>query len=844
MKKKLLLLLSFCMLFTCLSFQKIKADDTTYSVVNTSTDATLGTYSTYATALSNLNTMKSSNSSISYGIKYGDKLIKCDYGVARFSGYYTCTEVDSNRSTYATGSSATDAAYLSTSSDGTTIRIKLAGQILDVPVSYLSKLEVSSSTSVKSYYTNSGSYMYHYYYSYSSSATNNATVSSIKVGPSYSYFSSGTKYYSYDGHYFYTDYNTMIDDYRNGIYTHAINYGSPYYNYFQYLPQRAACSITASQYDDFVVSKIGSSATSAMYNTGSAFVTAGNTYTVNSLLMFGLACNESGYGRSSNALNNNNLFGHGAYDNSASATSYDTILDCINYHAYNYLSCGYLNAGDYRYRGSHLGDKQSGMNVYYASTPYWGEVAASWGYALGSEYGKYTIGVVNGDVKIYNSPTTGSTCLYSTGATGSNNNVQNVPVLILDKVTGTDGNTFYKIQCDTALNSSRTAISATNVYDASRDYGYILASKVYVINTGSSTSSSDSSTDTSTSTYSTNYNPQGVLDSISSPSSGTIKVSGWAFDKDSSSESIQIKVYIGSTCLGTLTADQTRADVNTAYGITGSHGYSGTLSTSLTGTQTVTIKAVDLGTDNEVTIASKSVTITATTSSSTTTYSTNYKPQGVLDSISSPSSGTIKLSGWAFDKDSSSESIQIKVYIGSTCLGTLTANTSRPDVNTAYGITGSHGYSGTLSTSLTGTQTVIIKAVDLGTGTEYQIASKSVTISAASTSYTTNYNPTGCVDNCYLYASKTIRVTGWAFDKDSPSTSIQIKVYIGSTCLGTLTANETRTDVNNAYGITGSHGFSGNFTTTLTGSQTVTIKAVNVGSGVEYTIGTKTITIS
>ena len=343
-----------------------------------------------------------------------------------------------------------------------------------------------------------------------------------------------------------------------------------------------------------------------------------------------------------------------------------------------------------------------------------------------------------------------------------------------------------------------------------------------------------------TTSYTTNSDPYGVLDSLTSPSAGTIKVSGWAFDKDASSESIQVKVYIGSTCLGTLTTDSSRPDVNKAYGITGVHGYVGSFETSLTGTQTVTIKAVDLGTNKEVTIASKSVTITT---SSTSSYTTTKDPYGVLDSLTSPSAGTIKVSGWAFDKDASSESIQVKVYIGSTCLGTLTANSSRPDVNTAYGITGNHGYAGSFTTTLTGTQTVTIKAVDLGTNKEVTIASKSVTISSSSAVYTTKYNPTGCIDNCYSNTSKTVRVTGWAFDKDASSESIQIKVYIGSTCIGTLTADETREDVNKAYSITGKHGFSGNLTTTLTGSRTVTIKAVNLGSGVEYTLGTKTITI-
>ena len=37
---------------------------------------------------------------------------------------------------------------------------------------------------------------------------------SVNVGPQQSYMKTGTTYYSYDGHYFYTNYVTMLSDYR------------------------------------------------------------------------------------------------------------------------------------------------------------------------------------------------------------------------------------------------------------------------------------------------------------------------------------------------------------------------------------------------------------------------------------------------------------------------------------------------------------------------------------------------------------------------------------------------------------------------------------------------------
>ncbi len=69
-------------------------------------------------------------------------------------------------------------------------------------------------------------------------------------------------------------------------------------------------------------------------------------------------------------------------------------------------------------------------------------------------------------------------------------------------------------------------------------------------------------------------------------------------------------------------------------------------------------------------------------------------PIGVVDAASCE-----QWSGWTFDADRSGASLAVHVYIdapagttGATFVGEFPANVSRPDVNTAYGIGGSHGY--------------------------------------------------------------------------------------------------------------------------------------------------------
>lgn len=405
-----------------------------------------------------------------------------DYHVAMIKGYTTYTEATTGLAGYTHGNSATDAAYIQTNSNGT-IRIKQSGVVMDVPASSVNVVKYTDQK-ISTYTTSNGKLYHNYLYNQTSTAT-------TWVGYQQSYMSSNATYYSYDGHYFYTSYVKMIDDYRNGNYNNSINPKSPYYNYYQYLSHRSSTKFNASMFNKRITDVKGAGTNSKLKDAGESFLTSQNTYGVNASLMWAVSINESGWGLSSYALNRNNLFGHKAYDSSPdSAASYSSILEGINVHANQYISSGYLNPGDYRYRGSHLGDKQSGINVKYASDPYWGEKAASQLYYLNEsngkiDYGLYSIGIVDGDVSIYNNTSSSKKSMYGTGS-GSNKALINNVVVIIGQETGSDGSLYYKIQSDTPLNTARTAINPSGIYSYTRDYAYIKASAVNVVSNGSS----------------------------------------------------------------------------------------------------------------------------------------------------------------------------------------------------------------------------------------------------------------------------------------------------------------------------------------------------------------------
>ena len=429
-----------------------------------------------------------------------DQVRSVTTGVVNFNTTSSCeltnyTEDGTNASGYTNGCYGADGAFLGTNANGSKVKFKISGVVGWAKKEDVQILNYSSVKSVSHYRVEEGR-IYHYI---TLDVSENDYAAVTDVGPAQSYMSEGSIYYSYDGHYFYKNYASMIADYKKGNFTNSINPKSPYYNYFQYLSHRTKTTFTADEINTRVMKAVGSKK-SALKGQGAAFINAQNAYGANAALVFGLAVNESGWGQSNYALNRNNIFGHNAVDSDPDkATYYPSVAASIDRHAKRFVSETYLDPKDAygTYHGSHLGDKESGMGVSYASDPYWGEKAASQGYFLESQtgnnkrdLGKYTIGIKQKGttLTVRKEASTSSTGLYSTGSWGS------YPFVILGTVKGesVNGNTtWYKIQTDPTLNSSRTGIvQDQGEYDFSKNYGYVSAAYVDVVQQGYDSSTS------------------------------------------------------------------------------------------------------------------------------------------------------------------------------------------------------------------------------------------------------------------------------------------------------------------------------------------------------------------
>ncbi len=390
-------------------------------------------------------------------------------------------EFETGEAGYTNGAYGADAAYLGTS--GSKVRFMLSGVVGEVAAEEVQVVDFASAESV-SCYAAEGGRLRHYI---TQDMTKAGHATSLDNGSAPSYLQAGTAYYSYDGHYFYTDYGTMLNDYQNGTRSASVNPGNPYYNYYQYLPFRSRTSYSGAELNGLIGGKTGG--TSKLKNTGDYFTGSQNQYGVNALIMVGIGANESGWGTSGICQNKNNLFGLNAVDSSpgTSASTYASVEECIRQFADGWMSRKYLNPVSGVYKGGFLGNKASGVNVKYASDPYWGEKAANiiWGLDQNGgsrDAGIYTIGIKDtlatghNSVNVRSQSNQSGTSLYKTGTSS------NYAVLIQDQ---NPENGYYRIQSDGALNSDRSGImTGTGEYDFEQMYAYMHSDYVTVVSQG------------------------------------------------------------------------------------------------------------------------------------------------------------------------------------------------------------------------------------------------------------------------------------------------------------------------------------------------------------------------
>ena len=365
---------------------------------------------------------------------------------------------------------ATDAAYLELSYANKAIKVRIGGvtgwikngEYTIIPISWVKNASYYSidDKSIKHFYARDIEEVYSQY--------------SRTLGPKPPFEIANGNYKSFDGIYFYQDYYQMIDDYRLGKHDLAVNKDNAYYNYYLYLPHRTKTNYSIDDIDSYirnvlnfkgnVYAKTKPSNYSVLYGSAEYFLYAEKIYGANALSAFSLSRNESANGTSSIAIDKNNIFGHDAVDGAAytKATGYLDIRSSIYSHGYGYINYGYAEVADSRYYGSHFGNKNTGMNVKYASDVYWGEKAASYYYSFDKDngmldYNYYQLILSNtSNINARTAPNTKSTIVYSIKKSG-------FPFVLLEEVEGEtikNSNIWYKIQADSNITNTGAIIGS------------------------------------------------------------------------------------------------------------------------------------------------------------------------------------------------------------------------------------------------------------------------------------------------------------------------------------------------------------------------------------------------
>lgn len=105
-------------------------------------------------------------------------------------------------------------------------------------------------------------------------------------------------------------------------------------------------------------------------------------------------------------------------------------------------------------------------------------------------------------------------------------------------------------------------------------------------------------------------------------------------------------------------------------------------------------------------------------------------------------------------------------------------------------------------------------------------------------------HPTGALESVEV-RNGSIFVSGWAYDKDSLSKSLKVNIFIGSPSAGgkkyTIKANKGDMELNAQKKISGKHRFKATIKIKLKGKKKIYAYALNVKSGNDSLIGTKTV---
>ncbi|MGM9946298.1 MAG: S-layer homology domain-containing protein [Lysinibacillus sp.] len=341
-------------------------------------------------------------------ITLGDKIVylKAGLGYVVTNKYVALKSETINDQIAVAG--GTEMQYLG--SDGKNVRVNLAGQVGTLSIDNVSIIPFATSKG-RSYYKNEGGELYHFLVD---QATGKVTGRYFS-GKAPAAMDAGVPYYSWDGIHFAGNGETF---------TH--------YNYYQFLPIISKTQYTAEELDSYINYALAlreqagpqyANATkiSKLIGLGTTLKQMEEQYGLNAMMILALAFHESDHGMSEHAQKYNNLFGLYVYDTNPLNKEFESVEANILEYINSFIWKNYIPHNGAFANGAVFGSKALGMNVKYASDPYWGAKAAGHYYRADKYLGfkdannPYTVGLTTTTgLNVRSVPTTaGNSPLYT-----------------------------------------------------------------------------------------------------------------------------------------------------------------------------------------------------------------------------------------------------------------------------------------------------------------------------------------------------------------------------------------------------------------------------------------------
>lgn len=314
-------------------------------------------------------------------------------------------------------------------------------------------LTPSSLLKGQNYYYIAGGFLTHKLYDHNKQAY----IGEYVIGTAPTFMKSGVNYYSQDGVNFYNDF----------LLTNKVG---TYYSYFQFASIRQPSNYTAEELDAIILAMLedrratglaryaNALTDSRLIGMGALLKQVEATHQVNALFILATAMHEGDYGISVNSLQKNNIFGIKVYDaNTALGTSFASRDDSVMAFINQYVNLNYVPQSGRYANGAAPGNKTSGMNVRYASDPFWGSKIAGHMFRLDNRFGKKDYKQAelafvnyNGDAVSARAEATTSSERVYWYKTKNNGETKTFgyPVVIVDRTTSSDGYVWYKLLSD------------------------------------------------------------------------------------------------------------------------------------------------------------------------------------------------------------------------------------------------------------------------------------------------------------------------------------------------------------------------------------------------------------